>query len=55
MKISMTVTFEVDVDAWMAEYGQARCEVRGDVKSYFETLLHGSYPATEDLVKIDVK
>lgn len=55
MKVSLTISIDVKVDEWIAEFGHERPEVRQDVKSYFETLLHGSYPATEGIVEITVK
>jgi hypothetical protein len=51
MKISMTFTLDVDGDAWLHEYGGHRAELREDVRSYFLTLLQGSYPSTEELVR----
>lgn len=37
MKVRMTVTVEVDRDAWSDEYNCHPDEVREDVRRYFET------------------
>lgn len=40
MKIAMTITIEIDADAWAAEYGIDRSEVREDVRRYVSTTLY---------------
>ena len=38
MKIKVEVTLDVDVEAWMLNYGVEKSDVRGDVKFYFENI-----------------
>jgi hypothetical protein len=42
MKISITVTLDVDPEAWHQEYGTAQtlADVRRDVRSWFTTAVH---------------
>lgn len=36
MKVKISFTIDVDVDAWMLDYSVERAEVREDVKVYVE-------------------
>jgi hypothetical protein len=47
IKVRLTVTVEVDVDEWMAEFGCERDEIRADVRDYFANQV-GQAPAIED-------
>ena len=47
MKIKVTVTLDVDPEAWVLNYGIERAEVRDDVKTYFE------HVCREQLIAID--
>ncbi len=40
MKVRVTVTVEIDPDAWMQTYGVERDEVRRDVREYVEGSVH---------------
>lgn len=41
-KIKISITVEVDVDEWAAEYGLAASEVREDVRSWLHTAVNGA-------------
>lgn len=41
MKVKVTVTLDIDVDAWMLNYGINSNEVRADVKGYFADVCQG--------------
>lgn len=39
MKVNVSVTLDIDVDAWMTDYGIERAEVRADVQTWGKHLL----------------
>lgn len=41
MKVRITTTVEVDPDAWAADFGVDRKEVRDDVRAYFSNWIQG--------------
>lgn len=51
MKISMTVTIDVNPDEWCTEFGQNPTEVRDDVKSYMLTLIQECGPSADGIVR----
>lgn len=40
MKIKITTTIDIDPEAWMMDYGVAREEVRADVQTWAENMIH---------------
>lgn len=46
MKVRLTVTLEVDAEAWANEYGLDKDEVRKDVRASIETSVIDGYPGT---------
>lgn len=51
MKVNINTTLDVDEKAWAEEYGFDVSEVRQDVRSYVETLIHESYAAQSKLIR----
>lgn len=51
MKIRVVVTVDVDTDAWAAEYGMDKDDVRDDVKAYVTALVNDSFPVESGLIK----
>lgn len=42
MKVKLTITVEVDAEAWMTEYGINKTELRDDVRAYITTAVTDS-------------
>jgi hypothetical protein len=49
MKINVTLSIEVDPEAWADTYGITKAEVRGDVRQYIETQIQGCSAVEEFL------
>ncbi|WP_159030304.1 hypothetical protein [Streptomyces sp. CB01201] len=43
MKVRITITMDVDAEAWAFDYGLDRRDVRDDVKDYVAHLIVGSH------------
>ncbi|MGP4013691.1 hypothetical protein [Streptomyces sp. 4N124] len=50
MKVRITITVNVDADAWALEYGIDPPEVRADVKEYLGNAIAGIYPSAENII-----
>jgi hypothetical protein len=49
MKVTVSITVEVDVEAWANTYGIDKKEVRADVRTYAVNQLQGAAATDEDL------
>lgn len=43
MRVRLTVTLDVDEEAWASEYGVGQLALRDDVRQHLDTALRGHY------------
>ncbi len=63
MKLRMVITVDIDPHRWTAEYPRivdadgkfTIADVRNDIRTHVQTMLHGSLSIADDDVTVDVK
>ncbi len=52
MKVKVQATIDVDVEAWIADYGCTRNDVRSEVVKHFMTALQDAYGVKAGLATV---
>lgn len=55
IRVSVTLTVELDAEAWMEHQGIAREDVRQDVREYVQHLVQGSVFLDEAQATVELK